>query len=82
MNHKSHAACPHCGKDTKWGTCTTKKSNGQVCGSKGFPYEGGGKYYCVACKTIYESKSCEHCGKEVPSNSYKASGFLSALFGG
>ena len=82
MNHKSHATCPHCGKDTKWGTCNVQKSNGKICGSKGFPYEGNGKYYCIGCKTIYESKECEHCGKTVLADMYKASSFLAKLFGG
>lgn len=81
MNHKSHATCPHCGQDTKWGTCNIQKPNGKICGSKGFPYEDG-KYYCIGCNTIYESKECEHCGKTVPADMFKASGFLAGLFGG
>lgn len=80
MHHKSHATCPHCGKDTKWGTCPAIKSNGEVCGSKEFSCEDDDVYNCVACKALYNSKECDHCGQQVPAELYKASSLLASLF--
>ena len=71
MNYAASAKCPHCGEKTKWGICKVEKSNGEICGSKGFPYEENGAYYCIGCKTVYKSRKCEHCGGTIPADSYK-----------
>lgn len=58
-----------------------EKRPGKVCGSKGFPQEGG-QVYCIGCKTVYPHKPCEHCGEPVPFDAYRPSSFLAGLFGG